>query len=1279
MSGKTSHKQCQNYLAQGKLHLRRFLDRDRSINWSRTYCAIWQRKRAEYIGAPKDADGNYIMKEEDRLCMTKGVATDNFGEEAIVMLLLLADIPDMSAALDSVFMRFHQRAHVWPSDLKIKARHVDIINALDRLAGSGCGPSDYQLLGTILDRRARIEFFVNKKILKSPAIQYPNDSAGQKMYWMQRGNLQFDGSVKGKSKKMAHQVGSCMCMLVGCADILGKTERICAPLVLQQELWHNNGKVTHMAAANRMDEILQMMLDHLGDEYALSLARNKAAGPGLHDEWFFDADQEASEQRAIHALCRTFKGVPRIGFHHRLSNISGGNKKFKDLCSSLRILTGGVASKESLRGAFNLAVDSIRKKIAADPDYRPEHAARTERETGLTLAEAFDEDRGVVSVVRTRWLGIQMVGLWSAECSGATLIILNEMKLLAKSRAAGMEGLLCVDPADDALLAQAEDGVSRENEENVDIDTLFPVADEVGVDDGPNVLEQERKESQREDAAAAVPAEGESETISQEKMNAEQKVKLCETRILAIPEDEVAHFNRLHRKPMLFHLLHLQKTHGTQQNPRAFSEKNLAEVEQLYPALFAADKADLPAVLLATSKMLPDVMKMWMGDSSCLCASHEQTLEVIHYQRLLLRFYIYERFDPAFNVWSTYFWRKGLPPDEHIKQMLLNLSTELDRDLSPEAEQFRYYLSQGEVGEKNARESITRGLICGCTSDLDGETPWRFATTAEKTHRRVDGQFRLQATRHLDWQERSTHFPVFPSFVPKADTSVRAGVEDLRKVIQSSTIPAKDPAGFREQLDEKRFRQRQDMIDEYKRMESVQNKKTISDEVERLIRGPARKICLDSAGPIEASAQTYHIPGFEIATMLLAKAKDGSSRNRKQRRVRRRLGEFVDRLTRHKDWLKKKGYLVHYDDWQDVFAFVLEINRGMYGGLKLLTDAARSVGIVPPKPELVFGFTADCSALTTYDNISYCSGRLRFDLSAPWVLFMDSLRASVPSLPNDLVVEALSEFLEVEVVDRQLYTQCRDLLVSVCIVKDMHVARSQYEVLTNQATRSFGSITDNPEYVRAVREINANRGATSAKARTFLGYVQNDFHWQVSCRVCAQKIATVHKFERRTTSAGRYLLGQYCVPVPLGKTPSPTAIYPLYVMADARISAAFGKSFVLAHQIQKTGCGDFRLKLESVQGNRKKNDVLRAPMHHAVPEQEDAEMDVADADFAPQAAAPVAPVQPKAVKAAAPKPKVQPKSKAGAVLRDGSVINLKAVKKNNRKVPILVPLLSCVM
>lgn len=63
-----------------------------------------------------------------------------------------------------------------------------------------------------MDHRARIEYFVQRKILKSCTIPYPTCSPAFWMYYMKRGSLQFDSSTKGKSKKMAYNVRAMSCV-----------------------------------------------------------------------------------------------------------------------------------------------------------------------------------------------------------------------------------------------------------------------------------------------------------------------------------------------------------------------------------------------------------------------------------------------------------------------------------------------------------------------------------------------------------------------------------------------------------------------------------------------------------------------------------------------------------------------------------------------------------------------------------------------------------------------------------------------------------------------------------------------------------------------------------------------------------------------------------------------------------------------------------------------------------------------------------------------------------
>lgn len=178
-------------------------------------------------------------------------------------------------------------------------------------------------------------------------------------------------------------------MLCGNAKTL-QPEVICAPLVLQVEKPKNTGKQLHLAAAHRLDEILAMLVDHLGEDHMLGLARNTTPDSGMHEEWFFDADQEASEQRAVKALCHSIRGVPRLGIHHRISNNSAGSKVIKDLGAALRILLGGRVAKQSLRGAFYVAGRSLADRVCSD-GFRPANSQRIERESGKTLEEAFQE------------------------------------------------------------------------------------------------------------------------------------------------------------------------------------------------------------------------------------------------------------------------------------------------------------------------------------------------------------------------------------------------------------------------------------------------------------------------------------------------------------------------------------------------------------------------------------------------------------------------------------------------------------------------------------------------------------------------------------------------------------------------------------------------------------------------------------------------------------------------------------------------------------------------
>lgn len=169
------------------------------------------------------------------------------------MLEIMLGIPDLASALDSIFIRMNKQ-DTSVKDLENRRDHWKVVNAFNRLAVGDRTVTDFYRLvililildmpgpafdvrcscgsclfsyhptlrsslrpeadnfyrrthqGTIIDRRARVEFFFQRKVLQTCPIPYPACSDGHRLYWMKRGSLQFDSSSKGGSKKMAYQV-----------------------------------------------------------------------------------------------------------------------------------------------------------------------------------------------------------------------------------------------------------------------------------------------------------------------------------------------------------------------------------------------------------------------------------------------------------------------------------------------------------------------------------------------------------------------------------------------------------------------------------------------------------------------------------------------------------------------------------------------------------------------------------------------------------------------------------------------------------------------------------------------------------------------------------------------------------------------------------------------------------------------------------------------------------------------------------------------------------------
>eukprot|EP00392_Amoebophrya_sp_AT5.2_P006116 g6126.t1 len=1004
-----------------------------------------------------------------------------------------------------------------------------------------------------IEARMDLQFFIQKNATQRTSVGYSVEQEQHHKYkWSRVVDLQMDGSVKGKSKKVAHQV------YMLCSDLkTQKLAQLLQPLALQTvKMKMGPSGPTHSAAADRLEEILKVLADLLDGEFLVGM---EASGPGEEEKpvvLVIDTDQEASEQRAARSLAHCLRLVNRIGIHHRLSNSSSTSKMFKELKTVLRMFSGGRVSQKSLRGAFRAALESLRRRIERE-GFEPAQTNQIQRETGLPIREAFRSVRDPISLVRCRWFGDFMVASWSATNAGRCLAVLDEMERIALEESPNGQIELVLHPDEDLPYA---DQFLDDDGKPMDIDDLLP-GPAPEVDDGDNVFLQELAEMEKQDRnglGAPDDVELASEDQKFEKMSAENKVKLLRRRLLAVTEDARSHFLRLHKKPHHFHLLHLQLTHGKQADPDAFTEEAQNYMEEHFPDLVALRGKDITAVMKATSDILPHLLAEFILEAVSLCRTHLQTLESLQLIRCTARHFLWEKFDPSFNLWNSYFRRGSIPKSS--KSQLLKIHEKTGRLQTQLQKDFQHYLASDYSGIKTAHEVISRVIVSGCASDSTGESVWRYLSDAEKKLRASEKQHTLSAKLHAH-QERNTHYPKVPAFFPPFFQHRGAPLDKFAELLAEPEKSGLDD--IKEEYREISFSTKKQLKDYFGELEQVQSsKKPLPPSVVRNILMPAKRICMNADGPVAAAPQTYMLPAWEVAAAL----ESGHGRTAQELRTVEVMGVSVDGMTRHKDWLQKKGLLVYFDVKKGKFLFAIDVGRAKSTALPLLVSADGRRGSVSRKGPLIFGYAPDCMALQTYDDVDYSSGVPEFNLAGVWITFEESLIATVDSLPGPVLRDVLEYYLELPVEDHPVETAHRQLLKDVLQTQDLDVAQLKYTEWLHTAKASHGRLDENPEYVRRHRICTGLEGGGGGSGRTFLGYVRNTKYWKASCAHCQTHAASVHKFERRTGDRpGRHLGVQYKVVVPEGVARHPSTMWPEAAVGVTRIKEALSEDMLRVH------------------------------------------------------------------------------------------------------------------
>eukprot|EP00392_Amoebophrya_sp_AT5.2_P005357 g5366.t1 len=784
-------------------------------------------------------------------------------------------------------------------------------------------------------------------------------------------------------------------------------------------------------------------------------------------------------------------------------------------------------------------------------------------------------------------MGDEHVGIWLEDNCGKSIAILKEQIRLGTTQGSHFVALLAVDLNDaDMEAAIAGDGAEAGVEEVDDffLDPVAPVENAAAPmplamqNDGPRNPEVVDDQGKEDDEVAA------------SKMTDEQKIRSLLDALKDLSEGELSHFNKLRRPMLRRHQLHLRRTYGRQETLPDVSDD---EIDRAFPYLM---NATTPAEFVSeATKQIPRTLHDFLVHATGNINNDAQLYQSATLMRNHARHLIFEAYDPGFGMWMSFWCRENLEM-EHLGGQLKDLHLLTGRPPGKIQEQHQYWIADADAHRATAKEHCHRAVLSGPASDSMGESFWRYASAQQGATNTANRHYKISYGLH-QWQDRITSCQTMPEFLQRTGQELRMPPFDaFRDAITSEENRITTHSGLCEVLKASRLQTQADYINYFERLENLQNETAIPAPIMSKVVVPAGTICLDTkTNHVDAHPLNYFAPGLEAYAAL----RDPLKRSVKERKMLQEVAEVVINNGRFRHWLKSMGLLAAFDTVYEHYVLVLDVVRGLYFGMSLNPNAEGTTATLDDASVLVAGLVADCDTMEDYRGITYVGGRVVIPLGSVWTTFHASLRSSADSLQAATLHRLLSYIVGKEVPDLSLEQECRDLLRFILFSCDQDLAVEIYDEFMASLQSNLDRLSKD-DYERASKNANSGLGQQrgNAAARSFLGYTKNEFYWRIVCNGCGKECARVFKFERRASNLGRSLIGQYKIPPAPGVAHHPTCPWPLNILPEARIKAAFFDDFKKSHEAQELLCPGAemtKLKSEKFKDNDKGRDRLHDP------------------------------------------------------------------------------------
>ncbi|CAD7954700.1 unnamed protein product [Amoebophrya sp. A25] len=572
-------------------------------------------------------------------------------------------------------------------------------------------------------------------------------------------------------------------------------------------------------------------------------------------------------------------------------------------------------------------------------------------------------------------------------------------------------------------------------------------------------------------------------------------------------------------------------------------------------------------------------------------------MRCVEFWKLTARYYFYSKFDPHFNFWCAVFFRGTLLPPRSIDVAKIV-------EVKPSKAQLTMndWYKRGE--DQRAKIKVQSILLSGASSDSEGESHWKWITTAEKSVRKMSEQFQLSHRRDV-WA-RQTLFPAVPGQFGFGHDMAPVRIQHYRNHIRNTTNTTKKRE--RKWMSENKLKPIERTA-YFGSLENTIHKEPLSEGT-KVVASQLKSRVKTNQPRIESHHARYWYPSLQLATYI----NDASGRPINILRNLQAQGRLVDVMKRLHFFRNEFGLLVFEDQETAGFVLVLELLEGLYDGIRMRPDGAGYLSVVSGmESPIVSGFSADCAYLADYYPV-HRNGRLSlYVANSTWVQFNTALADCVEALPSNMVSETLAYYLRIDKPTVNLEDELR-IVLRTALADGYEAGFAAYDAAVSPPMQLLGRVMDTAVRAGGGRPAGtANRERTAAqKTRTYLGYTRHDVWFHIECKTCEKRAAAIRNSIKRSRTGnvtGCQLYTNYEKDTAHGirnkKLPkAPRTLWPTTTPARIRINEALLPKIKDAHKVI---CKKARLNVVKItaRGDRTKmvlNPSVNKPYYDAVME-----------------------------------------------------------------------------